>query len=376
MTKATKFNDVVSKAQATIERFVSFNDKSQAFVCALYCVLSHFWTHFDSLPYMVITAATKRAGKSTLMETMEHISANPLPCTGITPSTLFRMIEESHPTLFIDEAETLSSEAAGSLREALNAGYRRGKKIPRTVGNEVKMFDLYGLKVFCLIGDVNDTLRDRSIVITLVRAAAPMRSTYTDRELAGNELRAIIAETANDSAVVSAVLDAYANFKGAPYLTDREEEIWTPLFVLCQVFCPERMVELQRAAVDLGYSKTAEARKYTEDFFKSAEQTADAKYFGEILIRDIHTVIGKRSGVPSAELLPALKDLTTSPWRTYKGRGLTYDDIGALLAVVIERNPNGAATASTATFRLAGKVVRGYSKKYIEEAAKRCNIAL
>lgn len=375
--QTAKFHDVVTEAQRTIEKFVTFPDKSMGFVAALYAVFSHFWTHFDSLPYLVITAFMKRSGKTTLLECIQHIGSNPLPVTGITPSTLFRMIQEQHPLLCVDEAESLSREGS-DLREPLNAGYRRGQTVPRTVGGEVKQFDLYCPKVFCLIGDVNDTLRDRSVVLSMVRADSPKRSSYTERQTVCTAIREKIAAVIEESGseLIQTVLDTMTNWEGAAFLSDREEEIWLPLFIMCRVFCPLRYEELKRVATDLSYNKSAEARTFQAEFFKKAEAEADAKYFGEILIHNIHTVIGKRNGVPSAELLSALKQLVTSPWRTYKGRGLTYDDIGSLLGVVIERNPNGAATAASQTFRLAGKVVRGYSKKYIQEAANRAGIKL
>ena len=55
--------------------------------------------------------------------------------------------------------------------------------------------------------------------------------------------------------------DAIANFAGLDFLEGREDEIWTPVFVMCDLFCPERRPELERAAADICAAKRAEPKK-------------------------------------------------------------------------------------------------------------------
>lgn len=61
-----------------------------------------------------------------------------------------------------------------------------------------------------------------------------------------------------------AIADAYCDLGNLHCLADREEEIWSPLFAICQVVCPDRWDELIRVAVDISTAKTAEAREYRD----------------------------------------------------------------------------------------------------------------
>ena len=47
------------------------------------------------------------------------------------------------------------------------------------------------------------------------------------------------------------ILESYTEGVKLDFLTGRDEEIWMPLFCLARVFCPERLEELSRCAVDI-----------------------------------------------------------------------------------------------------------------------------
>lgn len=53
--------------------------------------------------------------------------------------------------------------------------------------------------------------------------------------------------------------------------------------------------------------------------------------YTERLVRDAHTVVGARDRIASAELVRGLRDIPTSPWRSYEGTGITEISLAAML---------------------------------------------
>ena len=131
---------ILEKMEVFITDYVSFESDATALPVALWAIGTHVFDMFDAYPYMVITSATKRSGKTRLSELVGFLSKNPQPFSAMTPSTLFRVIEERKPTVIFDEAEVLSSESASTMRAVLNVGYRKGQTIPRTEGRTVRNF--------------------------------------------------------------------------------------------------------------------------------------------------------------------------------------------------------------------------------------------
>ena len=185
------------------------------------------WTFrsFDAFPYLVVTSATKQSGKTRLMELLSFICQRPVMTTDSTPAVVARLMGSAAEmggglTLMIDEAEKLSRENH-PLRALLNIGYRRGQVWQRTYQNAVIDYPAYGPKVFSLIGDVFDTLRDRSIVFTLHQGKPARGFAWSSAEAEGNAIRSTLVAMAlyrGDVATVDHI-----------FVGGREAEIWAPI---------------------------------------------------------------------------------------------------------------------------------------------------
>src|ERR1700751_5080200 len=174
-----------------------------AALCFAYFVLnSRVFDLFDATPYVCLESATPRCGKSTVIRMLVALSAKALVVTSMNEA-IFRLLDQQHPPLCIDEAELLEgrSERAEALRAILNEGYKRGGRVPRCVGeeHEVQFFDVYSPKVFSAIGGLSGALLDRCIVIHMERAPKGGKRKST-------RIRAI----AHDSKMLVEKLDAYA----------------------------------------------------------------------------------------------------------------------------------------------------------------------
>lgn len=157
--------------------FRGYVHMSEAQVDTLALFIVYLWVHdkWDISTFLGVTSATKRCGKSLLMELIEELAPRPLNMSGHTTSAaLFRLIEENQPTLLLDEADTYLRDDL-VLRGLINGSQRRsGAQTVRSVkvsGDdwEVTCFSTFCPKAFAGIGSLPDTIRDRSIVIDLER---------------------------------------------------------------------------------------------------------------------------------------------------------------------------------------------------------------
>lgn len=370
--KAGPGTKMLAEVETFLKRYVSFQDAETSFALSLWTAATFLWPHFDAFPYMLITSETKRSGKTRLSELLSFACSNPFNATGVTPATVFHKIRDDKPVMFIDEAESLSSDAADVMRAVMNAGYRNGQVVPRMgKGGVVEEWPVYCPKVFILIGDTTDTLRDRAIIIKMKRAEAPSRFLYAIAQGEGAAIRE------NLSAMVfemkERIMAAYYNAKGLPFLQDRDEEIWMPLYAIASVMCPERMDDFVRLSVDMATIKTLPIRKHTT--LAGAEQDAQAEEYRDRLLCDVGLVL-KEAGtkaIGTAELLKALHALATGPWRKFRGTGLDAMDMANLLKTFgVEPKLVRFQAAKRGVHN--GKVARGYSKKDVDAALKSNNL--
>jgi hypothetical protein len=372
----TKQRNIVSETEQYLNSYLIFPEDYYSLPIALWTIGTHLWPNFDSFPYMVITSETKRSGKSTLKEMVSFASANPRNFTAATPAVVFKIMDEEKPTVFIDEAEQSLTSENSPFRPILNSGYRRGDKVPRIGKDGVKEYEVYGPKCFILIGDVFDTLRDRSIVISMKRSnqRPPKNFRYDTAKADGEEIRERISIQAEEN--MSKIIAEYGvfDYRTLDFLTSaRDAEIWTALFCICKVFAPERIEELKRSCVDMSMEKTGEKKSFAD--LADAEEKANRAEMSERLVRDLASLCGKDKGIASAEAVDKLKAIPTAPWRKYKGHGITMIEVSYLLDVfgiqpkVIRRDKTNGRKSKSGD----GSTYRGYTRESLHGAMKVIN---
>lgn len=370
-THASPLQQTFTAVRDTLTAHLSFTHPLHADLGALWAIGTHAYTAFDAYPYLVITAATKRAGKSIFAEVLSFASRQGAMGTSMSASVLRRLVSKG-ATLFFDEAESLNSEAASTVREFLNVGYRAGQKVYMPSPDnpdDVIAYDAYSPKAFCLIGDVNDTLRDRSIVIEMQRGTP---GTIYRRRVVEAELLALTAgfraRVDEDGAALTVALlqaiDDAGIFDAYDVLSDREAEIWTPIFTLARLLCPHAMRDLIRLAVDLSALKQTTDKKRFSAIRKNEEEKVANAAFAERAMRDLHAVFvayPKATRMFTEDILDAMKGIDVAPWRTYKGTGLT----GHALADLVN------TFCASRSIKSGGKVKRGYQRADVDAGFKK-----
>jgi hypothetical protein len=158
-----------------IRRYVALGAE-QALLSALWIVHTHALDAADTTPYLNITSAEKRSGKTRLLEVLSLVVARPWLTGRVTSAVLVRKTSAEQPTLLLDESDAAfkgDREYAETLRGVLNAGFRRGGVASLCVGQGANLsyedFPVYCPKAIAGIGMLPDTVADRSIPIELRR---------------------------------------------------------------------------------------------------------------------------------------------------------------------------------------------------------------
>jgi hypothetical protein len=169
--------NVLNSISEFLQRFIVFSSPAQPTAIALW--VAHTWAldAFDYTPYLRVDSPEKQCGKSRVLDCLELITPKAWRTISPSEAVLFREIDRDRPTLLLDETDTLfcngKDDRAESLRALLNAGFERKATVPRCVGQgssfAVQHFAVFCAKAFAGIGSLPDTIRDRCILVRLVR---------------------------------------------------------------------------------------------------------------------------------------------------------------------------------------------------------------
>jgi 5S rRNA maturation endonuclease (ribonuclease M5) len=297
---------VIRLAESLFEDYLVLPD-GVPFVAALWVVGTHIFRTFDCYPYLIVTSPIKRCGKTRFAEVLELLCCNPMMSVNLSEAALFRSIESNHPpTVIIDEAEALrnrQSERAQYLLAILQTGFRQGAYVFRCVGKEnaVTKFPVYSPKVVLAIGNLPDTLMDRSVVIRMRRHLHSEHVSQFRRRKAAEQASGVVSAISawgeqNKERIAHAYLKQELDF-----LRDREADIWEPLFTIASVAVPDRLDELKRIATRLCGEK-------------ASLDVDDSQ--GLRLLSDIRLIFRtlKRRTIATVDLIHKLKAQLDSQW--------------------------------------------------------------
>jgi hypothetical protein len=284
---------------------------AQVDAVALWIAHTHVVAAFETTPFLNVASPEKRCGKTRLLDVLELVVARPWRAITPTEAVLFRKIEAETPTILLDETDAIFERSNGStepLRALLNAGNRRGTTVPRCVG---PMHDLVDFAVFCAkalagIGELPDTVADRSIIIRLQRRRRDdpvMRFRRREAMEIAEPIAQDLASWAQDA--VSDLVAARPEIPDA--LDDRAEEAWEPLLSVAGLAGDDWPERACRAALEL-----------------SGNREAEDEALGPWLLRDIYDIFLAKEvdRLTSVDLAAILSGIETSPWGDIRGKPL------------------------------------------------------
>ena len=326
---------LLSDVEHYVRRYVVLSDH-QAAAVTLFIALTHALDAFDCTPYLAITSATPRAGKTRLLEVEELVVARPWLTGRTTAAALVRKVDAEVPTLLLDESDAAfggEREYAEALRGILNTGYQRSGRMTLCVGQGTNItfrdFSTFAPKAIAGIGKLPSTVADRAIPIELKRKTKgePVER-FRVRTARGVAKPIYAALVTWGGPAVASLRVARPRLPDA--LNDRAQDVWEPLLAIADLaggLWPDR------------------ARRAAETLM--GEVSADD--INVELLHDIRTVFDDSNAtfIGSTELVSRLAELDSRPWGDWKkGKAITTRAVAdRLKAFGIVPRANAQATA-------------------------------
>jgi hypothetical protein len=320
LSTGSRFLDEIA---AFVQRFVILK-RSELLVISLW--IAHTWAFeaSDATPYLAVTSAEMRSGKTRLLEILELLVRSPWRTGRVTPAVLARKVESDCPTLLLDEWDATArgnQEFTETLRGILNAGHRRNGKVsvcgPKSGGYKPTDFRVFCPKVIAGIGKLPATIADRSIQIRLKRKAPGEKVDRFRTKLVlgeGNNLKTQL--TAWVSAQLKNLKEAHPELPEC--LSDRQQDGAEPLLAIADAAGGDWPSSARAALLEL-YSSN-----------NGAEES-----LGVSLLSDIRDIFWETDAeeLSSRELVGALSKLDGRPWPALDHSGpITPNVLARLLA--------------------------------------------
>jgi putative DNA primase/helicase len=335
----------------------------QCSTVALWVLFTYLFEIAYNLPKLRIKSAERRSGKTRLLELLKHLTPRALATNYISAAMLPRVITKFNPTLLMDEVDTFVN-LSEEMRGILNSGFDREQYV--IIGVKVgddwvpTKFNAWCPQALAGIGDLHDTITDRSFMIELERKPRDRkvkrlrrRDTAPLQILAQKCARWAEDHTAELEDVEPVMPDG---------LDDRAADAW----------------ELCIAVADLVSVESGD-----ETWSKRARQAALAisgdqvsgNSVGEMLLSDIRDIFEEmlqeteepvernKQRIASNELVLKLNQLIDRPWPEFcKGQRLTQATLARLLKE-FHISPNLSRVNKIPT--------RSYHRTAFEQAFKR-----
>jgi hypothetical protein len=268
---------------------------------SLWALHTHVYSRFMVTPRLALRSPVPDCGKTTLIDVLAQVTARAEKFDSITTAAIYRLIDATHPTLLIDEADNIGLELQpnGRLRAVLNSGHRSGGTVAQVERGSTRRYSTFAPLALALpdmFGTLPRTLASRCITITMERHSG-------QRELRRFDVNH--PDLAFDAAYQQILLwqrDVELNPEPEmpAGMRNRFADNWRPLLSI---------------ADSLGWGTQAREAMV---IFAREFQDADVKI---LLLNDIRKVFDAHAvdRLPSKRLLDALHGLDEAGWCEFRG---------------------------------------------------------
>ena len=313
---------MLDAVRSFLDRFVAFPSYAALAATTLWAAHAHAVRHFDSSPRLALLSPEPGSGKTRVLEVLEPLVPKPLASANASPPAIFRSMAKRQITLLLDEVDTVfqqrgKEDGTGDLRALLNAGYKSGGRVTRTVGprHDVAEFPVFGAVALAGLNDLPNTLMSRSIVVRMrPRAPDEIVEAWRSRD---NEPEALALQERLAAWVAEIAEAAGAARPEMPEgIADRNVELWEPLIAIADAAGGHWPETARDAAVQM--------------VAVAADREAS---LGLRLLADLRAVWdADEETLPTTDILERLRNLEEAPWADLShGRGLDSRRLARLL---------------------------------------------
>ena len=178
--------EILKEIQTFVHKYLDISEVFEQ-IATYYVLFTWMFDKFNEVPYLR-AIGDFGSGKSRFIQAIGILCYKPVFTGGATtPSPIFRIVNEVHGTLIIDEADFKFSDMTSEIVKILNTGYQRGMPVLRSEGKgtfEVKAYDVFCPKIVA----TRETFSDKAL-----------ESRFLVEEMGAGKLRADIPRTLDES---------------------------------------------------------------------------------------------------------------------------------------------------------------------------------
>lgn len=318
--------DLLEGVDELLARFVAFPSEHDRHAVAAWVL--HCWTlgAFDSTPRLAALSPEKGSGKTRLLEVLDLVVPNAKHVVNMSAAVLFRLVGEegASVTLLMDEADTYLgwrvADKHEDIRGLVNAGHRRGATTYRMQmegGAQVLEFPAFAPVALAGIGDLPDTIIDRSVVIAMKRRAPSEKvESFRRRKVEPQTAHLVDALQSWANEAPNMLIDLIDTMDLPDGIEDRPADVWEPLIAIGDMAGDAWSDRLREAAVHL-----------------NGQRMERDPSLGMQLLRDIRDVFDQLDAdrVTSADLARHLADIEAAPWANLRGTPIDANGIAKRL---------------------------------------------
>lgn len=174
------YQSLFEEVRCFILKYVDFADDRGTDVFAAWIISTYFRDKWKAVPFLFFLG-TPGTGKTRALEVAQALAYRAMLVNNISPAALFRIDEDYHPALCLDETEYLTREEKGEIIGLLNARYRKGgvtvrvgardKESGRT---ELETFNVFGFSALAGTRGFLQSLESRCITFYMQKSARPL----------------------------------------------------------------------------------------------------------------------------------------------------------------------------------------------------------
>jgi hypothetical protein len=256
-----------ARIKTLFNTYIELPDQRLYDFLTLWSIGTYFHPLFNSYPY-VYAGGISGTGKTKLLTLCSLICFNSVSSGAPSTASLFRLIQSTRCSIFLDESDALSNRySAGDIRNLLLCGYKKGEPVIRTRrtdegGFDPEFFEVYSPKMLVNIEGLETVLGTRCIEVIMQRGS---NRVITSREVVFDypiwqQIRDMIYLFLMKN--WKAVKQAYAELQNDDGLQNRDWEKWKPILSLAQFFGTALFQSIRTLAIE----KAAESQFTASEF--------------------------------------------------------------------------------------------------------------
>jgi hypothetical protein len=226
-------NEIADKMVNLAKKYLDLEKETDYSLLSAWVIGTYFAPVFSAYPFLNVKAP-KGSGKSQCLNFLRQVCFNAIKSRA-TVAALGDTVDALRGTYLIDQADSLGKKDGDDLLDILADSYKKsgGKRRVMNMGNgsrEILEFETYGPKALASIRELPEDLRDRCLIIPLIRSQKNFYDPDDNNEN-WQEIRGMIYKflVDNFSQVGSFYQIGKMEYKENSETVGRKLELWLPL---------------------------------------------------------------------------------------------------------------------------------------------------